>query len=243
MSGSDALRCAYCREPIAGPYFTNGWDERYCAHHPDEWPQCTFCHRLMPNYREQAQSNDASHPRCTQCAAVAVEDAAIAQPMVGHLIEWLRDEGVTLDRPVRFRARLVERQDLLGETEDDPDALGRAYTTTRGNAPIKLELHLLRGMPSPMFEGVAVHELGHAWMSCRHVTGLPKWAEEGFCEWVSHRWYLHKATRDARYYAEQVENNENPVYGGGFRRLRDLEGRYGFDAIVDHLIARKKLPR
>jgi hypothetical protein len=70
-------------------------------------------------------------------------------------------------------------------------------------------------MPSPLFEGVTVHELGHAWLACREVTGLPKWANEGFCEWISHRWYRRQGTRDAAVFAARIEQNDDPVYGGG----------------------------
>lgn len=233
-----APRCANCRQPLSHVYMTNDWGERFCESHLDEWPRCTFCGRLAPG-------DDAAtaHPRCRACAAVAIEDPDLAQRLLGTLIGWLRDEGVTLDRPVRFLAQLVERHDLTDPDPDKPDALGRAYTTQRGNEPIRLELMLLRGMPSPMFEGVAVHELGHAWLACRDVVALPPWAEEGFCEWISHRWYTGRGTVEAGNYARRVETNDNPIYGGGFRRLRELEQRLGFDRIIAHLVAHKELPR
>ena len=236
-------RCGYCRRPLEGTWLVDGWGTAFCPFHEEEWPRCEFCNRFVTTGGNSTASIDG-RPRCGPCRAVAIEDDAMARVILPPLVDWLQEEGVTLDRSVRFRVEMVGREELQGPDREGPDYLGMAHVTRRSDTrePTRLELNLLRGMPSPLFEGVAIHELGHAWLACREVTGLPSWAEEGFCELLAHRWFTYTDTVESRYYAKRIEANDNAVYGGGYRRLRKLAEAVGFERLIDHLIAHRTLP-
>jgi hypothetical protein len=89
---------------------------------------------------------------------------------------------------------------------------------------------------------VTVHELGHVWLVVHEVKGLPLWAEEGFCELLAHRYYTQLNTEESRYYAQGIEKNPDSVYGSGFRRVRAIADRMGFQRFVDTLQKTKRLP-
>jgi hypothetical protein len=97
-------------------------------------------------------------------------------------------------------------------------------------------------MPSPYFEAVAAHELGHAWLACRGVVGLPQPSEEGFCEVLAHRWLTWRDTPESRYYADRILRNADPVYGEGFRDIQARVDRVGFGALIDHLRTHGRMP-
>jgi hypothetical protein len=101
---------------------------------------------------------------------------------------------------------------------------------------------VLQGLPAVLFQGVTAHELGHVWLIVHGIQGLPNWAEEGFCEYLSHRYYCTLNTPEGRYYALCIEDNADPVYGEGFRRVRVLADALGFARFLEILRTTKKLP-
>lgn len=101
---------------------------------------------------------------------------------------------------------------------------------------------VLEGMPTLSFQGVTVHELGHVWLIAHDIKDLPSWAEEGFCELLTHRYYTQLNTEEGRYYAQGIETNPNSVYGVGFRRVRAIADPMGFQRFVEGLQKTKRLP-
>ena len=72
------------------------------------------------------------------------------------------------------------------------------HTEVRGVA-------VLHGLPSTLFQGVTIHELGHVWLIVQGISNLPAWAEEGFCELLSYRYYTQANTPESRYRASAIE--------------------------------------
>jgi len=101
---------------------------------------------------------------------------------------------------------------------------------------------VLEGLPSTLFQGTIIHELGHAWLIVHGVKNLPSWAEEGFCELLSYRYYTQLHTPESRYHATGIEQNPNPVYGDGFRRVRSIADAIGFQRFMEIFRTTKRLP-
>jgi len=101
---------------------------------------------------------------------------------------------------------------------------------------------VLRGLPAALFQGVTVHELGHVWLIVHGIQNLPSWAEEGFCELLSYRYYNELNTPESRYHASAIEHNPDPVYGEGFHRVRAIADGMGFPRFIATMQATKRLP-
>jgi hypothetical protein len=101
---------------------------------------------------------------------------------------------------------------------------------------------ILRGLPAALFRGVCTHELGHAWLTLQGIRSLPGWAEEGFCELLSYRFYQQLNTEESRYHIAAIEESRDPMYGDGFRRVRAIADRMGFQKFVETLKTTKRLP-
>ena len=127
--------------------------------------------------------------------------------------------------------------DALGVTTHSTHMLNGQVVRTEVNG-----IAVLRGLPSTLFRGVCVHELGHAWLTLQGIRGLPSWAEEGFCELLSYRFYGELNTDESRHHAEGIEKNPDPVYGEGFRRVRVMADRLGFQRFVETLRTTKRMP-
>jgi hypothetical protein len=186
--------------------------------------------------------------RCPTCRANAIETIDQARPIFTRLIHWVNVQGLVynnlplslelVDRP-RLAELLKGRagSDSLGATMSTMQTLNGRIMSTKVD-----KLAILEGLPSTVFQGVTIHELGHVWLIVYDIKGLPSWAEEGFCEFLSYRYYTQLNTDESRYHAKSIESNPNPIYGEGFRRVRAIADAKGFHQFVETMRRTKRLP-
>lgn len=125
---------------------------------------------------------------------------------------------------------------LLGTTDARTlEMVGRGIRATI------VDIAIARGLPSTLFRGIAVHELGHAWVSLNGVK-LSRTHEEGFCGLLAFRFFKHLSTRESGFYARCIERSVDEVYGEGFRMVATLEKEIGFKQLISELLAQKRYP-
>lgn len=244
-----APRCAYCGKPLLGEYFVDSWGTAYCKQHQQEYPSCAYCGRLVPPAQQEQPSPESSEAmRCPICRASAIEDVTEAKPLFAQVKQWVSSQGLVYNNlPLSLelcdRARLAT---LLKE-RNQVHSLGAttSSTYTQNGRVMRAEINgvaVLRGLPATLFQGVTVHELGHVWLIVHGIENLPSWAEEGFCELLSYRFYTAMNTPESRHQALTTEQNTDPVYGDGFRRVRARADALGFSRFLDILRTTKRLP-
>ena len=243
-----APRCAYCGRPLIGQYLVDHWGTKFCAEHEGQYPRCRFCGRLVPPQQQGGHASRGDDIRCPICRASAIDYIAQARPLFARLVQWVNGQGLLYNN-LNLRIELRTRKQLaqfLRESGDTQSLGATLHTTyTENGRVVRTEVNgvaILRGLPSTLFQGVTVHELGHAWLAVHRVTDLPRWAEEGFCELLAHRFYLQMNTAESRYHATAIERQADPVYGDGFRRIRALAEAVGFPSLLRTLRATKQLP-
>lgn len=240
-------RCAYCGKPLMSEYLVDHWGTKYCKEHQSQYPTCAFCGRLVPPQQQDQGAQSGERVRCPVCRASAVESLPQARALFQDLMRQLDAKGLRYNNvPLQIdlvdRARLAQLMngrsgvDALGVTTNSTHMLNRQIVRTEVNG-----IAVLRGLPSTLFRGVCVHELGHAWLTLLGIQGLPSWAEEGFCELLSYRFYYELNTGESRQHAEGIEKNPDPVYGEGFRRVRAMADRVGFQRFLETLRTTKRM--
>ena len=142
------------------------------------------------------------------------------------------------------RPKLAE---LLKKVRVESHALGVTLSTThtQNGQVIRTEVNgvaVLQGLPTTLFQGTTIHELGHVWLVVHGIKDLPSWAEEGFCELLSYRYYTQLNTPESRYYATGIEQNPSPIYGEGFRRVHAVADYMGFQRFIETMQRTKRLP-
>jgi hypothetical protein len=165
---------------------------------------------------------------CSRCRATAVETPAQAHPLVEQVVRWAEKFGISLDGII-LRVNLSDRLEKAAH-------LGATHTRTlvRGRKRIRtriLGISVVKGLPALVFQGVVAHELGHVWTALRGIRFQP-WAEEGFCEMLAHRYYFDLGTPEAIFQTRRIETNPEPLYGGGFRRMRRILGVEGLRRLI-----------
>lgn len=243
-----APRCAYCNAPLTGEYLVDAWGTKFCKRHKNEYLTCSFCGRLIPPEQQERGVQNIDSVRCPICRASAIETILQAQPIFARLKQWVSSQRLTYNNlPLTLelcnRARLAQYMHTRGE----PHALGVTMSTahTLNGQDLRTEVNgiaILHGLPSTLFQGVTIHELGHVWLIAHGIKGLPTWAEEGFCDLLSYRYYIQLDTPESCYHAASIERNPHPIYGDGFRRVRTIADRVGFERLVETLLRAKQLP-
>lgn len=238
-----APRCAYCGKALMGKYLIDHWGTQYCPEHQQHYPSCAFCGRLVPD-----QPHSIREISCFVCRSSAVETTTEARPLFSHVKHWVSNQGLSYNNlPLSLelcdQSRLAELLNDRGQTHSRGATTSSTYTQNGRVIHAKVNgIAVLQGLPAILFQGVTTHELGHVWLIVHAIQALPNWAEEGFCEYLSHRYYGDLNTPEGRYHAVCIEENANPVYGEGFRRVRPLAEALGFSRFLEILRTTKKLP-
>jgi hypothetical protein len=241
-------RCIYCNEPLMGEYAVDHWGGKYCLKHRQEYPACDFCGRLIPPAQQERGGKKPDSTRCPVCRSRAIDTLEQAAAPFAGVKRWVAGQGLTFNNfPISLQ--LCDREFLAkqGRTKDQPHTLGVTMSTTHSlNGRVTHTdvdgVAVLAGLPTPLFEGVVTHELGHVWLIAHGIKGLLPWAEEGFCELLSYRYYMQLDTPESRYHAGNIEKSPDPVYGEGFRRVRAIAERVGFANLLNTLQTSHHLP-
>lgn len=162
-------------------------------------------------------------------AVAQVNTAIEARPLFDEVCRWAARLGMRFNGiPVRVRLTGTgrHRPGHLGCTLHSRSWRGRKLLTNRIRG-----IQIAKGLTPLEFQGVVAHELGHVWLALRQLW-LPTIWEEGFCELLAHRFYVEAGTPESLQLAREIEFNPDPVYGGGFRALRERLGAGGLEGIL-----------
>ncbi|MBE3557845.1 MAG: protein DA1 [Ktedonobacteraceae bacterium] len=245
-----APRCVYCGKPLMEKYLIDYWGNYFCAHHQNEYPACAYCGRLVPPQQQEPPGEDAGVVRCPLCRASAIETVEEARPYYTQVKQWVGSQGLVYNNlPLSLDLCGPQRlAELLHESCQNPThAYGATVSSSYVHKGQVLSsevkgVAVLRGLPAILFQGITVHELGHVWLVVHGIRPLPTWAEEGFCELLAYRFYHEINTPESRYYITGMEQNPDPIYGAGFRRIRALADKLGFSRFLATMRATKTLP-
>jgi hypothetical protein len=240
-----APRCAYCSQPLIVEYLVDYWGMRFCKEHRDAYPACAYCGRLVPP--QQCEQPEGEAVCCSVCRSTAIETVEDARPLFTSVKQWVGSQGLVYNNlPLSLdlcgRARLAE---LLRERSLTHARGATVSSTYSQNGHVVYNeikgVAVLRGLPATLFQGVTVHELGHVWLIVHNIQEQLSWAEEGFCELLSYRFYQALKTPESLYYAQCLEQNLDPIYGEGFRRIRASAERLGWPRFLESTRASKRL--
>ncbi len=246
-----APRCAYCGKPLMSEYLVDHWGTMFCKEHQGKYPACSFCGRLVPPQQQEQGEKDGAIVRCPICRASAIETIDQARPIFSRLIQWVNNQGLIYNN-LPLSLELVDRHKLAklitgraGTAGIHSQGITLSTTHTQNGKVVRTEVNgvaILEGMPATSFQGVTIHELGHVWLIVHDIKGLPQWAEEGFCDFLTHRYYIQLNTEESRYHAKGIETNPDSIYGDGFRRVRAIVDAMGFQRFVEVMQRTKRLP-
>ena len=193
---------------------------------------------------------------CPKCAESAVSDEGEARGCfqlvrndlkhklgIGteHPIRFFLIDQETLHRKSRGESGVVTEQGLFEylaemKTVVKRDLLGRKVSEEEKKTSERFHVYVLEGLPKERMEYVMAHELGHDWL----VTYFPGIRDpavrEGFAEYVG---WLYNRLHGRDELNRRIESNTDPVYGQGFRMVKAIADKEGFEGLKKFLNSRR----
>jgi hypothetical protein len=243
-------RCGICGKILLVGAFAISPDGRsYCRRHLDEYPLCACCARpvCQPLTGGGATYADG-RTVCNVCRRTAIDTKEQGKPVVEGVFSWLHRIGVRF-RGLTLRLEILDRKELARRlsVQDAGLTTGVIFKGFVAGPEKARErrvggIALLSGMPQELFAGSAAHELGHAWLFLNRADGLEPWAEEGFCNLLRYVWHKQQGTDESRFWIKAMEIDPDPVYGEGFRRVKNTFKKHGFGEALTYLHRHRRLP-
>ena len=230
------FKCAVCGTGLDRVVsVTNSFEQKiYCCPSCSKKPSCYFC--SMPTDRAALKDGRVI---CRQCRSQAVTDSSDIRRIFRDLREDLA-KYYNFNKTHHIELVIVDQKRLKKESEKiyTPNgarnmALMRYQKKTvtkrfpdgrvkRVVVDEKCRIYVLHTVPLDLLIDSLVHELTHDHL--RHKVGevMDLASEEGFCELVAS---LYNEKRGKKYINLGKEKNLDPIYGGGFRKMRDIYRR------------------
>lgn len=236
-----AEKCAVCGLGITGQYVVDPWGNTFHAAHQRQYATCEYCGRLItPRTTSGGRRYPDGRKVCTLCFGSEVSGDPAAQPIVETVRSQLSGWGLEVPREAA-PVILVDRHTLtklLRRTghPGGPNVNGftSVLTEKEGNRITKREMavYVLYGMPREVFAGTVAHELTHVWINLNNGRRLDPAFEEGSCNYM--KFLVHEQSRSdlAPYVLKAMQQDQDPAYGVGFRRVKKLVERKGLETLL-----------
>ena len=247
------LECTICRRrSINGGIYAMDHSFFAC---PDcmKLPRCFSCQIPV---RDGAQLS-GGRVICPVCARTSVSDQRQAQMIFDEVRNTMRFSlGIVTKHPIRFsltdqetlhrlsgtRSNQMVEQGLFRYNADVERVATRNFFGRKTGEKVYkknevIEIFVLDHLPRIRMEYVMAHELGHDWMTAFYPGIREDWIKEGVAEYLAWRYNQYKKRTDLN---RRLEGNTDPVYGGGFRRIRDMVKKRGFQGLKEFLDMKSK---
>ena len=183
------------------------------AQAPFEPPQlCQYC------TRPAVEDSGGGEMLCAECLKTAVKAPDKAAEIMKDVRQLLNTRfKMTTKHKIDYE--LGTRKELNMKADGENLELGWFDPKIIRNKQ-HYTIRILKGLPLDIYRLVAAHELAHDWMHERlpHLMDKEE-IREGFAEYVA--WSFSKS-EDAKRAVEYTERRTDPVYGGGFRKVREI---------------------
>ena len=211
-------------------------------------PRCFACMFPTPSGARLS----ADRVICPDCGRTSISSQTQAQAIFEEVRNTMRFSlGIVTKNPIRLAltdpvtlhrlsgarsGQLVEqglyRYNAQVERVTTRDFLGRKVGEKLYKKDESVEIYVMDHLPRVRMEYVMAHELAHDWMRAFYPGIREEWIREGFAEYIAWRYNHYKKRHKLN---SRIENNTDPVYGEGFRRIRKIAQDRGFAGLKKFL--------
>ena len=244
-----AKRCSLCDGIIQGEYIFDFWGNFYHPSHRYDTEACAYCGRFIaPQLTQGGVRYSDGRYICNICRKSAVTDKSEALIIMGKVARNMERFGMRVDLGEidLHVVGLKKMQHLTGkgsyrltgftDFEENKSLLGLVSKR-------RIDVYLLYGMPRLEVVSTLSHELAHVWQFTAGRLDNDDAFAEGSCNYASFLVLQNYSGSYADYIVANLVNDDNEVYGEGFRRVRRYAEAEGIDTWLKRLKNSNKLPR
>jgi hypothetical protein len=221
-----ALRCAICGGVVQGQYIIDFWGNAYHMRHKGEVPACDFCMRFITDelYDGSIRYSDG-RILCRICAKSAVKKIGGARAIMRQVADHLRRFGIDVDTD-RVQLHLIGLKQMQLLVHKPAHGLrGFAdYQEERNLIGIRrrqqVDIYVLYGAPRIEMAATLAHELTHVWQFFNGSLEADPALSEGSCNYAAYLTLRKLGGPESEFIMQRMIDDDDPVYGGGFRRVK-----------------------
>ncbi|MBF0564694.1 MAG: protein DA1 [Nitrospirae bacterium] len=253
-----ALKCDVCGGPLSGKYYVDFYGNKYHEAHKAKLTGCSCCGRLICEALTQGgRCYSDGREICTLCHMTAIKTDGQLQAAIKYTSGKLEGLGLGLDfRSVRYEMVDIDGlRRIMGNRFNHSRSQGAMTLTEEtmvnvvagnpgrrvsnpGLTRRSIAVYVLYGLSAIRFKCVLAHELTHAWFAL-HCPHLPVQVEEGTANLVSSLMLEMIGNEEARYILRSMEDDNDPVYGEGYRRARKHYEKEGLTGLLANVCEKK----
>lgn len=242
-------RCAIGGEYLKREYVVNGWGDIYCSQHARGLAECYSCQRpICGPLTGGGVSFGDGRSMCHRCRRTAIDTVAQGEPVLVRVRRWMAGLGLHIGS-VAIPLRLADQNELLRRSNKtyskQPSGMASHLWKTRDSEVVERSVEailILHGLPQEHFAAIAAHELCHTYLFINEFPDLDPMIEEGLCELASYLWLKEQQTPEAAFRLNLQNDNQDPIYGRGFRAARSGYERHGLAAVLRHVRQTRRFP-
>lgn len=124
---------------------------------------------------------------------------------------------------------IIISEEQMYKEAGDRSTVGLAYTSEYSDGEQVFEVHMKAGLTKLGFAEVLAHEIMHTWINQNNISFTNKADEEGLCNYASYIVLSSVGNSYAKSLINAMMQNPDPIYGEGFRNVKDKIETVGFD--------------
>ena len=230
-------KCSICTLPLENTILKDPWGNKYHEYHSNEGVLCNSCSRVISEKITQGGFlfEDGRYI-CSLCEASIIKSKDDIVLSKIRVIKQLQNVGIT-SIPKDIPINIVDKKylnnmsgslghnDLKGFTQIESNILNNNIINR------VYHIYILFGLTKIEFDAVLAHELIHVWLEENEQTYSDAFTE-GFCNLASALIYINDNTKFSRIHLNSMMNNNDSLYGDGYRKCKNLLNLYGWDLLI-----------
>jgi len=237
-------KCSVCKEGLSGYITADIYGNEFHSAHEKEYPKCDACTRLTaPEITGGGIRYSDGRTVCKLCHPNAVFADAMFNSLYKKVLEGLSSSGFSINTE-NVSVKGVDKNTLKSKAAKSFAENLRGFCDTKIKSEYRNDklvketasftIYVLNGLPPVYTESIIAHELMHVWFHQHGLNGLDALTTEGSCNYLSWSYLSRSPDHEAPMVMKMLESDTDPVYGGGFRRIKQnfsskpLKGLFGY---------------
>jgi len=232
-------KCDICLLPLETQYLIDAWGNQFHETHKNEGHECYSCSRIISSEITQGgfQLNDGRF-LCSLCETNIIKTNEEIINSFNTVISKLNQVGIS-NIPTNIPIHLLYRNQITRKSELLASDHLKGFTHTKETTTIfstsrDYTIFILNFLPKTEFNAILAHELLHVWL-IEHEIEMNDKDTEGFCNLGSMLMYQHTNTQFSNIHLQNMDANEDAIYGDGYRKLKKQLEKLGWKTLIQNI--------
>ncbi|MDH3890263.1 MAG: protein DA1 [candidate division Zixibacteria bacterium] len=233
-------RCMVCKNALTDSLYYDPFGNKVCSDDFERILRCQSCARFLKDAPgiEHLRYADG-RTMCASCTETAVTDLDEAESIMKGVTRRLRGEGIDIKPEVTLQLVTLDELGLLSDhfTHDQMGITIFEKQTIEGGSwsHSDFQICILVGLPAYHFRVIVAHELMHVWMFNEGRPDPEDLLREGSCNYAAYLILRRDSSEKGQLLLERFVNDDHPVYGEGFRKVKTFVDKAGIEAWLEYL--------